>query len=278
MRLDLQALRAQYDALGFALVEDLFSRDEVDEFVVVLDDAIRRRNAEEPRPIEERATLNRQLTHCFNLWEESESAKAIAFDPRLCEIAAALLEASAIRLFLDQIFFKDPGSEPTSRHQDITRWPVRGRFLTAWLALDDVTLESGALAYVPGSHAVGPSSWSDLVHGRRWSAQQMELIEQEPVFVPAKRGSVLFHHSCVFHLAGPNQTERRRRAYTVAYADDGAVRSSSFPFPALDWDNIKVGDPLMGPRTPVVWPRGDGILPSSPPSPPKEFPGWPAPR
>lgn len=269
-------LREEFDTRGFVLVENVFSTAEIECLACVLEEALHRRNAEEPRPLKERAALNRQLTHCFNLWEESLLVKAVALDERICSLAARLLNASTIRLFLDQTFFKEPGAEPTSRHQDITRWPVRGRLLTAWIALDDITYESGALAYVPGSHAVGPSSRMDLVTGRTWTEEEWALIDREPIYTPVQRGSILFHDSCVFHLSAPNRTQGRRRAFAVVYAADGTLRSSSLPFPALDWDGVAVGDKLSGPRNPIAWPRINARLPPSPPPPPTEAAGWPA--
>jgi phytanoyl-CoA hydroxylase len=264
-----------FDETGFVVVEGLFRDDETEALARVLDLGLIHRNAEESAPLEQRRTLNRQFTHGFNFWEELPLAREIACDARLCEIASSLLRAAAVRLFLDQTFFKEPGAEPTSRHQDITRWPVRGRLLTAWIALDDADEESGALAYIPGSHRVGPSSWMDLVTGREWTAEQLALIEREPVFVPVKRGSVLFHDSCVFHLAAANVAPRRRRAYAVVYADGETKRTSSLPFPLLDWDGVAVGDRLIGPRTPLIWPRADGALPPAPPPPPDCVDGWP---
>jgi ectoine hydroxylase-related dioxygenase (phytanoyl-CoA dioxygenase family) len=272
-----QQLRSDFLTHGFAAVEDLFTGAEVARLAADLEEALRHRRAEEPKPVAARTTLNRQFTHCYNVWEDHPAVRPFVFDERVCSVAAGLLGASTVRLFVDQTFFKDVRAEATSRHQDCTRWPVRGNLLTAWIALDDVTQESGALAYVPGSHAVGPSSWLDLVTGRQWTAAEQELINRPPVFVPVRAGSVLFHHSCTFHLSAPNQTERRRRAFAIAYAADGAKRSLHLPYPILDWDGIAVGAPLDGPRNPVAWPRTDGALPHGPPPPPTAMPGWPFP-
>src|SRR3984893_9645489 len=99
--------RQEFVARGFILVEKALAAEEVERLAYVLENALCRRKAEEPRPLCERAALNRQLTHCFNLWEEEPLARALAFDERICSIAATLLNASAIRLFLDQTFFKE---------------------------------------------------------------------------------------------------------------------------------------------------------------------------
>jgi hypothetical protein len=98
----------------------------------------------------QRTALNGQLTHCLKLWEEELLVRQLAFDDRLCSLAAALLDAPGIRLIMDQTFLNELGTEPTSRHhQDITFRPARGRFLTAWTVLDDVTDESVAWPMSP---------------------------------------------------------------------------------------------------------------------------------
>lgn len=269
-------LQKDFDENGFVVVKGIFRDDDVERLGEALDRGLRRRGAVESAPLNERRALNRQFTHGFNFWEESPLARKIVADSRLCEIAASLLGSAAIRLFLDQAFFKEAGAEPTSRHQDITRWPVRGKLLTAWIALDDATEETGALAYIPGSHRVGPSSWMDLVTGREWTDEQRLLIDREPVFAPVSRGSVLFHDSCVFHLAAANSAARRRRAFAAVFADADVVRSSSLPFPLLDWDGVCVGAKLLGPRTPIIWPRDACATLPLPPPPPEAIEGWPS--
>jgi ectoine hydroxylase-related dioxygenase (phytanoyl-CoA dioxygenase family) len=269
-------MRNDFEEKGYVAVKGLFDGEEVEALARAIDEALIRRRAVEDAPLGERRTLNRQFTHGFNFWEESPLARAFVTDARLCAIAMSLLGADAIRLFVDQAFFKEPRGEPTSRHQDITRWPVRGKLLTAWIALDDATEETGALAYIPGSHRVGPSSWMDLVTGREWTDAQLRLIDRAPVFVPVSRGDVLFHASCVFHLAAANNGPRRRRAFAAVFADADVSRSSSLPFPLLDWDGVGVGEKLVGPRTPIIWPRGDRAILTPPPSPPEVVDGWPS--
>jgi ectoine hydroxylase-related dioxygenase (phytanoyl-CoA dioxygenase family) len=268
-------MREQYRVRGFTALEKLFSADETDQLAAVLETGLHRREAEEPRPLDQRTALNRQLTHCYNLWEEELLVREFAFNRRLCSVAAELLDAPAIRLLLDQTFFKEPGGEPTSRHQDITRWPVQGHFITAWIALDNIPQDAGALGYIPGSHAVGPSSMLDLVMKREWTSSQRTLIDRDPEFVPVERGSVIFHDSCVFHLSAGNNTQRRRRAFAIVYGADGAIRSSALPFTPLDWDGVRVGEKLSSPRTPIAWPLDGERLPDPPAPPPELVVGWP---
>jgi hypothetical protein len=101
------------------------------------------------------------------------------------------------------------------------------------------------------------------VTGWQWTAAKRALIGRPPKNFLGRRGSVLFHDSCVFHLSAPNGMRRGGRAFVVRAAD-GAMRSSSLPLSELDLVGIEVGSALTGPHTPVAWPRVDARL-SGPP-------------
>jgi phytanoyl-CoA dioxygenase PhyH len=73
------------------------------------------------------------------------------------EIAAALLDSDKINFFGDQIFVKEPGTrERTAFHQDATYFKIEGeKCCVLWIPVDPVTLESGTILYVRGSHRDG---------------------------------------------------------------------------------------------------------------------------
>lgn len=270
---DAEDLPKRYMRDGVVAVSGLFAPDEIRTLTRAAEIGLKRRR--DDADDENRGALARQFDYCFNLWEESAEIRRVVAHPRLGALAARLLGSRTVRLFVDQTFFKEPGAEATSKHQDCTRWPAQGPMLTAWIALDDVTMESGALGYVLGSHHAGYSSWRDLATGRRWSVEQMSLIDRPPVFAPARRGDVLLHDSRTFHLSTPNDGATRRRAFAVVYSGEGARRVSHLPFPTLDWDGVAVGAPLEGPRAPQTFPP---CAVTAPPPPPERLPGWPAPR
>ena len=68
----------------------------------------------------------------------------------------ALRSSKATHVF-DQLLVKEPGSgTPTRWHHDAPYWPLAGsRLATAWLALDPVSAETGAMRFVKGSHKWG---------------------------------------------------------------------------------------------------------------------------
>ena len=91
------------------------------------------------------------------LWETDGELRRFCLDGPLPALAASLLGAGKVNLFYDQLFVKEPGTENRTRwHNDLPYWPVRGsQIMSFWIPLDTVTVDSGALEFIPGSHAWG---------------------------------------------------------------------------------------------------------------------------
>lgn len=143
---------------------------------------------------------------------------------RLAEVARALLEED-VRIFWDKTFVKPPahaGTRGSVWHQDYPYNPIDRRgMLTVWVAVEDVTAESGALRFVPGSHRLGPLGRLDLVSqdweiGDLLREDDLELVG-EPVTVPLAAGEATVHDALTLHGSGPNRTARPRRAWTAVF-------------------------------------------------------------
>ena len=72
-------------------------------------------------------------------------------------VVAALTRSKRVNLYSDQLFLKEPGSAiRTPWHQDKPYWVLQGsKVAVCWVPVDEVTLESGAMGYVAGSHRWG---------------------------------------------------------------------------------------------------------------------------
>jgi hypothetical protein len=169
-------------------------------------------------------------------------------------IAAALLRSTTARFLDDVLLVKEPRSdEETEWHDDQPFSPATGTQRCAvWVSLDDVTEESGALRYLRGSHDrfVG---WRE--RGSDAAALAAEHA-QDVVVCPVQRGDVVAHYAWTVHAAGPNRSERRRRAFSLRFAGDDA----RFVLPAAHgepraWYGLEDGEPLGGDRFPLAWPR-----------------------
>ncbi len=274
--------RAEFQERGFIVVPDLLTDSECERYGREVEAGVRRRKAADSRPLAEKSRYEQSFLQVINLWEDSPGVRPLTFHPRICEAAASLIDAPALRLWHDQALFKEPGGRETDPHQDQPYWPIEETdALTAWIPLDGSTLESGAMGYVPGSHRVGLRRFVNIFVGEPENVlERPEVRDVPPVFVEVPRGGVAFHHSLTVHLARPNQSDRMRRVHTMIFFRDGSTRRARGQHPCVDRAQIPVGAVIASDVTPIAWPRSPGDLPKPPPPLPEATSGvWPeAPR
>lgn len=88
--------------------------------------------------------------------------------------------------------------------------------ITIWTALDDCTIDNGALQIIPGSHhfAINPE-------GDQLSSAERPIhapIERRR-FALLKRGEVIVLHNWLLHRSEVNRTSHPRRGFSVCYID-----------------------------------------------------------
>jgi ectoine hydroxylase-related dioxygenase (phytanoyl-CoA dioxygenase family) len=108
----------------------------------------------------------------------------------------------------------------TPWHQDEAYWDVTKIYkaVGVWMPLDPATVESGCLHFVPGSHLGEVLKHRHIgddpaVHGL-WTD---EADGTGSVAVPVEPGGATFHHPRMLHYAGPNRTDRDRRAWATEF-------------------------------------------------------------
>jgi ectoine hydroxylase-related dioxygenase (phytanoyl-CoA dioxygenase family) len=255
---------------GFLLVENVFAPDDLAEFGTAVDEAVAGRVGSDRRTLAEKSLYEQSFIQCINLWEDSMAVRRFTFDPALGQMAAALLEAKAVRIWHDQALYKEAGGRETDPHQDRPFWPIDpADQVTAWIPFDGSRLGGGAAAYIPGSHRLGLERFVDISHVLQ---EPYDILNDplvagiEPVWVEAPPGSLIFHHSLTIHLAEKNASDRIRRVYCIIYFADGCVRRSAIPHLVPDRQGIAVHEPIVGEVSPIAWPRDPGDLPPTPSS------------
>ena len=253
---------------GFVRVPGLIELGELERFGAVIDATVRARTAGDRRRLEEKSRYEQSFLQCINLWEDAPEMRGLTFHPRVCEAAAALLGVPCIRLWHDQALYKEPGGRETDAHQDQPYWPIEETdTLTAWIPLVDVDESTGCMGYIPGSHTVGLRRFVNIFFGEMEDVlARPELAGATPVFVPARRGDVLFHHGLTVHLAHANCSPQLRRVHTAIYFRDGCTRAAAGIHQSVDRQGIRVGEVIAGDATPIAWPRAAGDLPPTPTS------------
>lgn len=203
----------------------------------------------------------------LDMFRKQETFRAFAFESPSWAIAKKLMRSSRVRLFSDQLFVKEPGSQtPTPWHHDQTYWPVLGDHVCSiWVTMDPVTRESSGLEYIKGSHR-----WNRRFEPQNFGQNDVasrvlnDAANEKMPDIDAHRdqyeflswdmqpGDVLVHHSLAIHGAAGNKsnTMRRRAVSTRWFGDQAYYRPSGRLQP--DTVKLKPGDPMDSDLFPIV--------------------------
>jgi ectoine hydroxylase-related dioxygenase (phytanoyl-CoA dioxygenase family) len=228
-------LAAQYERDGYCVVPDLVPAARVAAIKARLTEIADGRasfpeakieyepGAEHERSLATLRKINNPSRHDAFFLEHARS-------PELLAVVEQLLGPD-IKLFSDQVFMKPPGGVEKTFHQDSAYFHIEPTALvTAWLAIDDVTLENGCLWVIPGSHRGGIHD-----HSEKWQVGDRvdmkvpeKLIDRgREVALTMSAGSCSFHHSVLLHRSGPNRTTSARRGMATHYMSARSLWSGS---------------------------------------------------
>jgi hypothetical protein len=195
-----------------------------------------------------------------------EPFRSIAYSPRLGENLSRLEgHGGGIRYWKDTVSCKFPaaadgGSTVTGWHQDFPAHPMdRVGGGTFWIALDEVTVDQGAITFLSGSHRAGPLgrtfTYGPKGGGRDQIGENPWLVEEYPSSGPLalQPGDATVHHPLTVHGTGLNLTDRQRWAFIVFYGSAEAVYTGA-AYPATDGLGLTVDERFDHPHFPVVWP------------------------
>jgi phytanoyl-CoA hydroxylase len=160
----------------------------------------------------------------------------LAKDPRLVSLVESII-GRGVTVYFSQIFFKPPeGGGPKPVHQDNYYFGPKDRdeMVTAWVALDDATVENGCLYFGEGTH-LGPVVPHEAPPGEPFNLLIPDHVAARQVMTPAPvpKGGVSFHHGNTYHQSGRNASTRWRRAVAFHYGN----HTTRFVTPALRYDD-----------------------------------------
>jgi non-haem Fe2+, alpha-ketoglutarate-dependent halogenase len=119
-------------------------------------------------------------------------------------------------------FCKMPGDgKRVSWHQDSSYWPLTpSKAVTAWLAIDDASVENACMRFIPGTHHLGHLTYqlseNDEANVLNQTVVGAETLGQ-PVDVELKSGQISIHSDLLLHGSEANQSNRRRCGLTLRY-------------------------------------------------------------
>jgi hypothetical protein len=195
---------AEYARNGYIIVRGLFTREECATL-----------KAETKRLVAEKGNHGGVFV---GLAAHSPVFADVRHLPRLLDVLEILLGPD-IEFLSDKVVFKSREKDFGSPwHQDWQYWKGAHK-VSAWVALDDATRETGCLKLLPGSHknivvhdGVAPEG-EGFGHRLREDA----VDESQVVAAPCAVGDAVFFHDLLLHASYPNVTGADRYSFITTY-------------------------------------------------------------
>lgn len=208
----------------------------------------------------------------------NRAVRALALSPVVGAIAGRLAGADTVRLWDDQLVWKEP--DPTGTHATAIGWHADRAYwmtctseqmLTAWIPLHDSTADRSPLMVIDGSHR-----WPGTEALRSFKDQDLDSLAlpiepgrlaERTRTITLTKGQVSFHHCRTIHGSDINRSTTPRVSLAV-HLQDGANRWRRFPnAEGVPWElvndrmarrrpdgNPDYTDPAV---FPVLWSQGE---------------------
>ncbi|TDQ40768.1 phytanoyl-CoA dioxygenase family protein [Aureibacillus halotolerans] len=226
------------------------------------------RNMLEGSELDMNMEQSKKVVQIVNIWMASDAFLNHAANAKMCEEVAQLARTNTLRIWHDQIQYKPPVTGgPTRWHQDHPAWPIiqPADLVSAWVALDDATIDNGAMWMVPESHTWGNhdkflTSTDDFkpVHRKPELLPDHASIEAVPFEI--KKGHVGYHHCMTWHGSHDNRSERKRRAIAVHYMPGHTRYEPTGQHPMEAFIEVQAEERLIGDTFPVVFERNATVV------------------
>lgn len=199
------------------------------------------------------------------------------FGSRIAEAGGRLMQARRVRLYVDNLFVKDPMvEEPLNWHNDLPYYPfANDRVASIWIALCDVDPEMSPLELVPGSHKWGKWFKPHIFSAAAAVKERVENIDLEPcpnfselaekypgavnvLKWPMRAGDAIAFTGLTVHHSGSNRSpDKRRIGYSLRWLAEDAIWD---PRPNTLYEQaahvLRAGEPVDD-FFPLLW-RADG--------------------
>ena len=158
----------------------------------------------------------------------------IACHPRLITILQRIIGPRIEFLSAKPVFKSAKINFASPWHQDQAYWGGGPKY-SAWIAMEEATLENGCLKVIPGSHrsALDHASVKDQIgFGNRILDE--DLKNETIVDAPLNTGDALIFHDCLLHSSHPNLSGRDRWSFIPTY------RNADLLDPSTSWSRTRI--------------------------------------
>lgn len=122
-------------------------------------------------------------------------------------------------LYENSLVYKPKGKDnEVPWHQDFINRPTEPIKFIAWIALDDVKIENGAMKVIPGSHKQGFLPWFHVPGQTHHTRVVLDSVDTTKyVFAELNAGDVLIFNQLLLHSSDRIISTKPRRAYRISY-------------------------------------------------------------
>ncbi len=212
MSIDKSTLQSDFENTGFAIVPNLFSRDEAQRLKQECIDIL--------KAVKEETGHEAGNGVLVGLAARSPVFQEAVGDGRLLDVLEKIL-APNIEFLSDKVVFKSETMTFASPwHQDWHYWHGAHKF-SIWVALDDATVDNGCLKLFPGSHKSAIVHDGDASDGYGFGNRLRPDAVDENLAVTAEieAGGAVFFHDLTLHSSHPNISGEERWVWIPTYRD-----------------------------------------------------------
>ena len=212
MSIDKSTLQSDFENTGFAIVPNLFSRDEAQRLKQECIDIL--------KAVKEDTGHEAGHGVYVGLAARSPVFQEAVGDGRLLDVLEKIL-APNIEFLSDKVVFKSEDTTFASPwHQDWHYWHGAHKF-SIWVALDDATVDNGCLKLFPGSHKSAIVHDGDASDGHGFGNRLRPDAVDENLAVTAEieAGGAVFFHDLTLHSSHPNISGEERWVWIPTYRD-----------------------------------------------------------
>lgn len=236
-----------YQLEGFCVIDNVYSKDEVDEIEAFFENyrEVKQALFNDGKSYEE-IDPGKELLRAMHPHRYHQRPLDWMMHKNIVEVLHHLFGKEPLGA-QTMYYYKPPKSVGQGMHQDnmyLLAAPVA--CAAAWTPIDDADEENGCLSVIPHSHGNGIYCKEGKMHWQGLKTHMSALDHSmKPLTVPVRRGQTMFFHGELPHGSGPNRSKTRsRRTFIGHYCNEATEEISKFYHPILNTKREVVSDIL----------------------------------
>lgn len=204
---------------GYLILKEVFSEKELVEYRSLVQEIIKYAEKSLEDPFQEYYMGHRaDQGALYDLFQRHPEFDGIVRNEKILN-ALEMLIGKDILLYENCLVYKPKNkSNEVPWHQDFMNRKDEPEKYIIWVALDDVTIENGALKVLPGTHKLGFMPWYKVKGETHHTRLKLDAVDTDQYqHVEMKAGDVLIFHHLLIHGSDRVESDLPRRAFRASF-------------------------------------------------------------